>query len=121
MSRRMILMLVFAVSLLGLTLAACGHEYGYRHYPYGRYGNGYYNNSYQSPQRAYDMGYRQGFDRGSDDQRSGYRFDYDDYREYKSGISPDSRINDAFRDGFSRGYRDGYYGRGGRDDYGYGQ
>ncbi|HET6266689.1 MAG TPA: hypothetical protein VFG11_03155 [Acidobacteriota bacterium] len=92
-----------ALLLSAGTLISCTSHYGYHDY----YRGGYYFTG--SPQQAYGYGYRSGYDRGVGDQRAGYHFDYDDGYQYRNGISPDRYINSAFRDGYARGYRDGYY------------
>jgi len=85
-----------------------GYGYGYprNNYPYGGYNNGGYRNggSYNS----YDeqRGFRDGLDRGQEDLRDRRRADPNNSDHYRSG-------NAAYREGFRRGYAQGYrsYGR----------
>lgn len=83
-----------------------GYYGGYpRTYPYGGYNGGYRNGgSYNS----YDeqKGYRDGLDRGQEDLRDHRRPDPNNSDHFRSG-------NAAYREGFRRGYAQGYrsYGR----------
>lgn len=67
----------------------------------------------------FERGYRDGLRAGDTDARRGERFNFTDERGYRQ-----ARGNYAFRDGFERGYnegyrrRGGYVGRGGRGGYG---
>jgi hypothetical protein len=85
-------------------LAACGPKYGYHQ---DRYYSGY-----NDSRDAYNTGYRRGYDHGREDRRAGLNFDFDHDPVFRNGISRDSYINDRFRQGYVRGYQDGYgYGR----------
>ena len=72
--------------------------------------------AYDRDTRAYDLGYREGFQSGRDDARRGRTFDYARHPEYrKSGQrSRDrdapgaSRFRRLFRNGFAAGYSDAY-------------
>ena len=83
------------------------YGYGYpRNYPngggyYGGYRNGGSYNSYDE-----QKGYRDGLDRGQEDLRDRRRADPNNSDHYRSG-------NAAYREGFRRGYAQGYrsYGR----------
>jgi len=68
--------------------------------------------------RAVNDGYRQGFNAGQADKYDGWRNDYrnsDGYRDASYGYdSYHVGLNEYqhyFREGFRRGYDDGYYGR----------
>lgn len=73
--------------------------------------------------RAYDVGYREGFEHGRDDARRGRAYDYSrhgDYREADQGYRGGNRnaYRRIYRDGFVAGYQDAYrqFSRGsGRD------
>jgi len=80
-----------------------------RVYPYGGgyYGGGYgnYGGSYGGGYEQ-QRGYRDGLDRGQEDVRSGRSFNPNNSSHYRSG-------NAAYRDGFRRGYAEGYRQYGG--------
>jgi hypothetical protein len=103
----------FVCVMLASLFIACGGGYGHRYgYPYGSgYGFGY---GYQSERQVYDYGYRKGYEDGIDDRRDGDRFNYYDHREFRNGISNDRYTNDRFRQGYARGYEQGYYSGGNR-------
>jgi len=86
---------------------------------YRIYGNGGY---YSTDYRGYEMlrsavnnGYQQGYIEGRRDRREGKRFDYADEDAYRYGNYGYSSYVDSgqyqyyFREGFRRGYEDGYY------------
>jgi len=86
---------------------------------YRIYGNGGY---YSTDYRGYEMlrsavnnGYQQGYIEGRRDRREGKRFDYADEDAYRYGNYGYSSYVDTgqyqyyFREGFRRGYEDGYY------------
>lgn len=66
--------------------------------------------------RAYDLGYREGFQLGRDDARRGRPFDYTRHREYRENGHRSRERDDPgarrfrrlYRDGFARGYNDAY-------------
>lgn len=105
-------LVVLAVS----AFVACGpsyhHGYG-EHYNQGNYGYG----SSTEAARAYDYGYKEGREHGYSDRRAGEDFQYSHDRRFQEGISRDRYVNDRFREGYVRGYQDGYYGRGGYGRY----
>ncbi|HOV97275.1 MAG TPA: hypothetical protein PK789_11040 [Thermomonas sp.] len=91
--------------------------YNYR-YRYG--GNWYSTNSYGANllQQAVRDGYREGWYAGQADRADRWRFDYNNNYSYLDGSYGYNgyyvSYNDYryyFRQGFERGYRDGYYGR----------
>ena len=57
--------------------------------------------------QAFRIGYDEGYSHGTADSRAGLDSDYSSV-EYRSGISGDSYVNSWFRDGYKRGYADGY-------------
>jgi hypothetical protein len=87
---------------------------------YRVYRNGGY---YQTDQRGADAlrqavnyGYQEGVRAGREDQAYGRRFDYQDSAAYRSGSYGYSYVDSNeyryyFREGFRRGYEDGYYSR----------
>jgi hypothetical protein len=94
----------------------------YRYYRGGQY---YYTSQYgaQMLQQAINDGYEQGFYAGQADRQDGWQFDYQNsyaYQEslygYDSYYVSTDEYSYYFREGFRRGYEDGYYGR-----YQYGQ
>jgi hypothetical protein len=69
-------------------------------------------------EEALNDGYEQGFRAGRADRFDGWRYDYEDsypYRDANYGYYgyyiSQSEYNYYFREGFRRGYEDGYYGR----------
>ncbi|HVG34316.1 MAG TPA: hypothetical protein VM911_14700 [Pyrinomonadaceae bacterium] len=69
-------------------------------------------------QRALDVGYREGFRAGRDDNRNGRSFDYDDhdtYRDatagYRNSYGDREVYRRYFQEGYRRGYDDGYRNR----------
>lgn len=63
--------------------------------------------------RAYDVGYREGFEQGRDDARRGRAFDYSRHGEYRDadrGYNGGNRnsYRRTFRDGYAAGYDDAY-------------
>jgi hypothetical protein len=89
-------------------------------YRYYRGGQSYYTSQYGASmlQRAVQDGYEQGFEAGQADRADNWQFDYSSADAYQSGaygydapyVSYDE-YNYYFRQGFQRGYDDGYYGR----------
>jgi len=89
-------------------------------YRYYRGGSYYYTSSYgaQMLRDAVNNGYAQGFEAGQADRQDGWRFDYESAYAYQDGsfgydcyyVGLDE-YNYYFREGFQRGYQDGYYGR----------
>ena len=72
----------------------------------------------QELRQAVQYGYQQGYRNGRADRQDNYRYDYQDnyaYRDanygYNGNYVDQSDYNAYFRDGFRRGYEDGYYGR----------
>jgi hypothetical protein len=82
--------------------------FGYRYGWYGPYG--YYNQYSQyvfgSAESADNQGYRDGFKTGSEDGRK--HKSYDPERSHYFHDAGFGNYAEAFREGFSRGYRDGY-------------
>lgn len=93
-------------------------------YSYYRNGNYYYTSSYgaQMLQESISRGYEEGFYAGQADRQDGWgnnyqsSYGYQDasfgYNSYSVGLD---EYNYYFREGFRRGYEDGYYGQ---DEYG---
>jgi hypothetical protein len=89
-------------------------------YRYNRGGSYYYTNQYgaQMLQRAINDGYSEGFQAGRADRQDGWSFDYNNafgyqdasygYDGYYVGMG---EYQHYFREGFRRGYEDGYYSR----------
>jgi hypothetical protein len=95
-------------------------DYGAPDYRYYR-GNQYYNvNQYGADllRRAVNSGYEEGFRAGQADQQDGWQFDPengDAFQDASFGydgyyVDP-AEYQYYFREGFRRGYEDGYYGR----------
>jgi hypothetical protein len=94
-------------------------------YRYYRGGNYYYTSQYGAEmlRNAVNYGYEQGFEAGQADRQDGWQFDPNNSFAYQDGlygydgyyVSTDE-YGYYFREGFRRGYEDGYYGR-----YQYGQ
>jgi hypothetical protein len=89
----------------------------YRYHRGGRY---YVTNQYgvNFIRQALNYGYEQGFRAGRADRLDGWRFDYrnsyayrDAFYGYDGFYVDQSEYNYYFREGFRRGYEDGYYGR----------
>ena len=79
----------------------------------GGWAGGYPPRTVANGDRAYDIGYREGFERGRDDGRRGRAFDYSRHGEYRSadrGFDGGNRnaYRRVFRDGFERGYTEAY-------------
>ena len=94
--------LLFAV--VAGTTPACASSGGWYRYPQGRV---------IDDNRAYDYGYREGFEHGRDDARRGRAFDYSRHGEYRNatqGYNGGSRdgYRRVYRDGFERGYNEAY-------------
>jgi hypothetical protein len=89
-------------------------------YRYSRSGYYYDINRYQADliRQAMNYGYQEGFHSGRDDNNDHWRFDYRsnyiyqdaDYGYYGYYVD-EAEYNYYFREGFRRGYEDGYYGR----------
>jgi hypothetical protein len=89
----------------------------YRYYRGGRY---YEINRYAADllRQAINQGYEQGYYAGRADRQDHWRFDYQNSYAYQDAsygydgyyVDPGD-YNYYFRQGFQRGYRDGYYGR----------
>ena len=99
--------LVLLLSGVGFAATACAQPT----YGYGGYGQrgGVYGRSYQ--RRAFDEGYRRGFDRGQDDVRRNRRESLDrikDYRNADRGYRRTDGPRDAYRATFRQGFRNGY-------------
>jgi hypothetical protein len=89
-------------------------------YRYYRDGNEYYTSSYgaQMLRDAVNRGYEEGFYSGQADRQDGWDFNYENsygyedasfgYDSYYVGLED---YNYYFREGFQRGYEDGYYGQ----------
>ncbi|HEY7545691.1 MAG TPA: hypothetical protein VID27_12445 [Blastocatellia bacterium] len=89
----------------------------YRYYRGGRY---YHVNRYAADllQQAINNGYEEGYHAGRADREDGWRFDYQNCYAYEdatfgyTGYYLDlNEYRYYFREGFRRGYTDGYYGR----------
>jgi hypothetical protein len=118
MTRGTRILAVAAIVAIAPAFSACAYaQYG----PRGGYGH------VASP--AYDIGYREGLDRGSQDARRGTRFGFErdrDYQRADKGWNRRHGNRDAyryeFRRGYERGYREAYsrygagYGRGRYDN-----
>jgi hypothetical protein len=96
------------------------NDYGYPTYSYYRGNQYYYVNDYgaQLLQRAVNDGYEEGFYAGQADRQDGWSFDYEGSDPYQdASLGYDGYYVDLseyqyyFREGFRRGYEDGYYGR----------
>lgn len=90
------------------------------------YTDGEYRVPYQDARRAgYDNGYRDGVKRGEQAARDRKAFNAQlerDYRDASNGYNRSfgdrERYRDDYRGGFAQGYRDGYYQRDSRGQYG---
>jgi hypothetical protein len=89
-------------------------------YQYRRGDNDYQTNEYGADQlrRASNTGYQKGYEAGRADKQDNWRFDYREsfaYQDANYGFDgryvPQDDYNYYFREGFQRGYEDGYYGR----------
>jgi hypothetical protein len=96
------------------------NDYGDPIYSYSRNGSSFYLNQYGADllQRAINDGYDEGYRAGSADRQDGWQFDPENTDAFQDatfgydGYYVD--INEYqyyFREGFHRGYEDGYYGR----------
>lgn len=92
----------------------------YNNYRYYRGGQYYYTNQYGSQmlQQAVQTGYEEGFYAGQADRQDGWGYDYQNSFGYQdAALGYDGyyvsyeEYNYYFRQGFQRGYEDGYYGR----------
>lgn len=92
----------------------------YNNYRYNRGGNSYYTSQYgaQMLRDAVNNGYEEGFYAGQADRQDGWRSDYNNsygYQDaaygYDSYYVSMEEYNYYFREGFRRGYEDGYYSR----------
>jgi len=85
------------------------------------YGGSYYDTSQYGAdllQQAVNNGYEEGYQAGQADRKDGWRFDYRNnwaYRDANYGYTgmyvDQPQYNYYFRQGFQRGYEDGYYSR----------
>lgn len=98
--------MIGALSLVTLFAAGCSNHYNRNGYYDPHHGSHGYSNGYKDP---YRIGYDRGFEHGYADRRSHYSFNYEHSDVFRHGISSNSYANDRFRDGYARGYRDGYY------------
>jgi hypothetical protein len=89
-------------------------------YRYYRGGNYYQVNQYAANllRQAVNNGYQEGYRAGLADRQDRWRFGYQDtwaYQDANFGYTgyyvDQSEYNHYFREGFERGYQDGYYGR----------
>jgi hypothetical protein len=89
-------------------------------YRYQRDGRYYYTNQYgmKKIEQALQAGYNEGYRAGRADRRDGWRYDYRSAFAYQdANYGYDGRYirqdeyNHYFREGFQRGYEDGYYDR----------
>jgi hypothetical protein len=89
-------------------------------YRYYRGGNYYQVNQYAANllRQAVNNGYQEGYRAGLADRQDRWRFGYQDtwaYQDANFGYTgyyvDQSEYNHYFRQGFERGYQDGYYGR----------
>jgi len=93
---------------------------GYQHYRVYRNG-GYFQTDYNGIgmlQQAINVGYEQGMQAGRADREDRRGYDFEDADDFRSGIYgysgsyvDSSEYSYYFREGFRRGYEDGYYGR----------
>jgi len=93
---------------------------GYQHYRVYRNG-GYFQTDYNGIgmlQQAINVGYEQGMQAGRADRADRRGYDFEDADDFRSGIYgysgsyvDSSEYSYYFREGFRRGYEDGYYGR----------
>lgn len=91
--------------------------YDYRYRRNGRY---YYTSSYgaQMLRQALNRGYQEGYRAGVADRYDRWNYDYQDSYAYRDGTFgydsyyvPLTEYQYYFREGFQRGYQDGYYGQ----------
>lgn len=96
------------------------NNYGPYNYRYYRNGNYYETNQYGAEllRQAVNYGYDEGFRAGQADREDGWRQDYQDSYAYQdatygyNGYYVDlAEYQYYFREGFRRGYEDGFYGR----------
>ena len=96
------------------------NDYGPYNYRYSRSGNYYETNRYgaQMLQRAINDGYAEGFQAGQADRQDGWGYGPQDAIGYQdASYGYDGYYVDVneyqyyFREGFQRGYEDGYYSR----------
>ena len=96
------------------------NDYGPYNYRYRRGGSYYETNRYGAEmlQRAINDGYREGFQAGQADREDGYRYSPEEAYGYQdASYGYDAYYVDLneyqhyFREGFRRGYEDGYYSR----------
>jgi len=115
MTTRFRVLAVAATLTMAPVFSACAYaQYG--NYPRGGYGT-------RAPAYAFDIGYREGLQRGERDARRGRGINFHNDRDYQradKGWNPRYGSREAyryeFRRGYERGYRDafersGYYGR----------
>jgi hypothetical protein len=95
-------------------------DYGVPDYRYYRNGTSYDVNQYGADllRRAVDAGYEEGFRAGQADRQDGWQFDPENCDSFvDASYGYDGYYVDVaeyqhyFREGFRRGYEDGYYGR----------
>jgi hypothetical protein len=96
------------------------YDYLINNYRYNRGGNYYYTSQYgaQMLEQAIQYGYEEGYRSGMADRQDGWGYDYMNafgyqdasygYDSYYVGLD---EYNYYFREGFRRGYEDGFYGR----------
>jgi hypothetical protein len=95
---------VLLATAVMMATPACAAQSGYYRIPQG---------SRVLDNRAFDQGYREGFEHGRDDARRNRPFDYSRHREYRNanqgyrGGNPRGYRN-LYRDGFVNGYNDAY-------------
>lgn len=96
------------------------NDYGSPNYRYYREGTYYQTNQYGANllRQAVNNGYEEGFRAGQADRQDGWNFSYQDSDAFQDGsYGYDGYYVDLneyqyyFRQGFQRGYEDGYYGR----------
>jgi hypothetical protein len=80
-----------------------------------------YGGGYDVQQTAYENGYRDGLTVGQRDAQSGRRYSADDNGLYRDGergydrhLGSRGQYKQIYRRGFEQGYRESYFGRGGR-------
>lgn len=95
-------------------------DYGVPDYGYSRGGQYYEVNQYGADllRRAVNTGYEEGFRAGQADREDGWQFDSENSDAFQDatygydGYYVDiNEYQNYFREGFRRGYEDGYYGR----------
>lgn len=69
-------------------------------------------NAFRSDQEAYQVGYQEGYNHGVADRDMNASYDYK--RNFDTGMTYDSYVNENYHDGFHQGYTDGFESRSSR-------